>query len=111
MEAIKDENSMQKANSPTSDALDYDPPYQKVALLTTGGIISLARLALAVTGNDASDITNELTGGPDSNLDETDIEKVFTQCIEIIEKVNDQMRSVIIEHEKMDDSLSNHSLN
>ncbi len=57
MEAIKDENSMQKANSPTSDVLDYDPPYRKVALLTTGGIISLARLALAVTGNDVRDIT------------------------------------------------------
>jgi len=68
------------------------------AILLTVGIHSIARLALAVTGSDVSDMNNELIVDLEPSMDEADLENVFAKCLAIIESANRRMLSVIIDH-------------
>ena len=87
---------MQEVKSSTCIAMDYDTPCQK-ALLLTAGIHSIARLALAVTGGDVSDMNNNLIADLESSMKEEDLENFFAKCLVIIESANRRMLSVIIE--------------
>jgi len=87
---------MQEVKYSTCIATDYDTPSQK-ALLLTAGIHGIARLALAVTGGDVSDMNNDLIADLESSMKEEDLENFFAKCLVIIESANRRMLSVIIE--------------
>lgn len=87
---------MQEAKSSKYINPKIHTPCQRALLLTTG-IHSIARLALAVSGSDVSDMNSELKVDLNSNMSEADWEDIFVQCIEIIESSNRRMLSVIIE--------------
>lgn len=87
---------MQEVKSSECIAMDYDTPCQKAFLLTSG-IHSIARLALAFTGGDVSDMNNDLLAELESSMKEEDLENFFAKCLAIIESANRRMLSVIIE--------------
>lgn len=87
---------MQEVKSSESIAIDYDTPCEK-AFLLTAGIHSIARLALAVTGGDVSDMNHDLIADLESSMKEEDLEIFFAKCLETIESANRRMLSVIIE--------------
>lgn len=87
---------MQEVKYSACIATDYDKPCQKVLLLTAG-IHSIARLALAVTGGDVTDMDNDLIADLESSMKEEDLENFFAKCLAIIESANRRMLSVIIE--------------
>ena len=97
MEIKKDENALEVVKSSASNSPDDDIRYREAIFLTAAGIHSLARLALAVTGDDVSDMNEELTVNLESGLaDEERMEQLFAQCLAVIESANRRMLSVII---------------
>lgn len=88
---------MKAAKSSTSVTQNYDAPNREALLLIAAGIHSVSRLALAITGNDVSGMSDELIIDLESRMEEADIEKFLTQCVTIIEKSNQHMLSAIIE--------------
>jgi hypothetical protein len=71
------------------------------AVLFTAGINSIAHLVLAINGYDISDIIdNFMIDSVNSleDLNDENLEKVLAQCFAAIEKVNNRMVSVILEH-------------
>ena len=86
---------MQEAKFSACIAPDHETPCRKALLLATG-IHSVARLALAVTGSDISNMSDDLIVDLESSMDEVSVENALAQCLEIIERANRHMLSVII---------------